>query len=165
MRPHAQRSSAGFTLIELMVVVMIIGILATVAIPAYRDYVGRARLAEAFTLAEPAQKAVRDYYARWGTFPESNAAAGLSPSQLYLGRFVQSVEVSAGGTIRVLVKMPNASPNSVYLRPALPKDHPASTISWVCNGGTRDLSKDLAVSGDIGKDLPPVPMVPTNCKL
>ena len=70
MKANLPSSKAtGFTLIELMFVVAIIGILAAVAIPAYNDYTIRARVSEAFLVAGEAQRAVAEYYDRWGRLP------------------------------------------------------------------------------------------------
>src|SRR4030095_14319390 len=86
----------GFTLIELMLVVAIIGILAAIAIPAYQDYTIRARGAEVLTLVSPAQRAVADYYDRWGRMPADNAAAGLYPPPAWRGRHVVALRVIEG---------------------------------------------------------------------
>src|SRR5690554_7953243 len=68
----------GFTLIELMIVVAIIGILASVALPAYQDYTARSQMSEALSLASGARTAVSEFYTSNGQFPTNNASAGLA---------------------------------------------------------------------------------------
>lgn len=85
----------GFTLIELMIVVAIIGILAAIAIPAYQDYTIRAQVSEGLSLMDGAKTAVAEYYTNRGVFPTSNAAAGLDAS--IKGNYVSSVVVSQSG--------------------------------------------------------------------
>ncbi|ENX9550135.1 pilin, partial [Neisseria gonorrhoeae] len=87
----------GFTLIELMIVIAIVGILAAVALPAYQDYTARAQVSEAILLAEGQKSAVTEYYLNHGEWPEDNGDAGVaSPADKIKGKYVQKVEVAKG---------------------------------------------------------------------
>ncbi|RGA66900.1 pilin, partial [Neisseria meningitidis] len=86
----------GFTLIELMIVIAIVGILAAVALPAYQDYTARAQVSEAILLAEGQKSAVTEYYLNHGTWPSDNSAAGVASSADIKGKYVQKVEVNNG---------------------------------------------------------------------
>ncbi|WP_413772617.1 pilin [Acinetobacter sp. YK3] len=85
----------GFTLIELMIVVAIIGILAAIAIPAYQDYIARAQMSEAMTLASGVKGAVSEVFAQDGTCP-TNGANGIAAATDINGKYVLSV--TTGGT-------------------------------------------------------------------
>ncbi|MCL6078132.1 pilin [Neisseria meningitidis] len=86
----------GFTLIELMIVIAIVGILAAVALPAYQDYTARAQVSEAILLAEGQKSAVTEYYLNHGEWPGDNSSAGVASSTDIKGKYVQSVEVKNG---------------------------------------------------------------------
>ncbi|ENS8071957.1 pilin, partial [Neisseria gonorrhoeae] len=86
----------GFTLIELMIVIAIVGILAAVALPAYQDYTARAQVSEAILLAEGQKSAVTEYYLNNGIWPANNGDAGVASSSSIKGKYVKSVTVAKG---------------------------------------------------------------------
>ncbi|HEZ5771688.1 TPA: pilin [Neisseria meningitidis] len=86
----------GFTLIELMIVIAIVGILAAVALPAYQDYTARAQVSEAILLAEGQKSAVTEYYLNHGEWPKNNTSAGVASSSKIKGKYVEKVEVAKG---------------------------------------------------------------------
>lgn len=92
-----KRNQQGFTLIELMIVVAIIGILAAVAIPSYQDYTKRAHVSEGLALGSHARSTVAEYYAAEGTWPTSNTLAGLAAATSIIGNAVTSVAIGASG--------------------------------------------------------------------
>ena len=84
----------GFTLIELMIVVAIIGILAALAVPMYLDYTIRSQVAEGLNLSGGAKVAVTEFAQDRGVFPTNNAEAGLEAAANIQGKFVSSVTVA-----------------------------------------------------------------------
>jgi type IV pilus assembly protein PilA len=134
---HRQRLSAGFTLIELMIVVAIIAILAAIAIPAYQDYLIRAQVSEGMVLSSGAKAAVWDFVSNTGRFPPNNQSAGLATNTSISGSYVSSVDVS-NGKIKVLYNGPKANSHimasSAYLILS-PVSHSGS-ITWNCTPST-----------------------------
>ncbi|MEE4161199.1 MAG: pilin [Woeseiaceae bacterium] len=94
------KKQQGFTLIELMIVVAIIGILAAIAIPAYQDYTIRAQVSEGLSLASGAKTAVAEFYQDSGGWPADNTDAGLGGAATIFGKYTTGVQV-AGQTITV----------------------------------------------------------------
>ena len=87
----------GFTLIELMIVVAIIGILAAVAIPAYQDYIARSQMSEAMGLTSGLKTSVSEIFGQTGTCP-ANGTSGIAASNLISGAYVASVTTAGTGT-------------------------------------------------------------------
>ena len=123
----------GFTLIELMIVVAIIGILAAIAIPAYQDYTIRAQVSEGLNLSAGAKAAVSEYYMDRGTFPTDNLLAGLSVNTTIAGNYVFSVTVVSGVITVAYAGQSNAAIQGATL--LLAPGTTAGAINWDCSAG------------------------------
>ncbi|EIC21267.1 pilin [Thiorhodovibrio frisius] len=128
MRKQIQK---GFTLIELMIVVAIIGILAAIAIPAYQDYVARAQMSEAFSLASGSKTAVVEFWSREGGWPTGNASAGLATNTAISGKYVAQVDVS-GGPIVATMQATGVSAGIQGETLTLSPVTTAGAVEWVC---------------------------------
>jgi type IV pilus assembly protein PilA len=122
------KHNKGFTLIELMIVVAIVGILATIAIPAYQEYTVRARVTEGLSLAASAKLAVEEIYQSTNAFPANQATAGyISPTAT---ANVTSVTVGAGNGVITITYTAPARGVVLTLTPT--PDAATGGLTWLC---------------------------------
>jgi type IV pilus assembly protein PilA len=155
----------GFTLIELMIVVAIIGILAAIAIPAYQDYTIRSQVTEGLNLASAVKASVAEYYAQNGTWPtalQGNAAGQLGYTANPNGKYVASVTLNNPGTIRITYGVQaNANLTAAPILDLRPRLSTNGDVIWVCGraaapAGVTDPATASAVDGTsvLAKYLP-----------
>ncbi|AFV00707.1 pilin [Simiduia agarivorans] len=126
----------GFTLIELMIVVAIIGILAAVALPAYQDYTTRAKISEVMGLAAAGKTSVSEYYVSMGTMPTTPDASGVN-TNAGQSNYVSTISFSGSGTAATItyaidtsgIGNSAASGNVVFVGTGSPD----TGVSWTCN--------------------------------
>lgn len=123
---------AGFTIIELMIAVAIIGILAALAIPAYQTYITRSRVSESILFASDAKSNVAQYYLSTGDFPNNNDEAGI-PTTIS-SPMVASVNVSNNGQVTVTTSISGITNGTIIFSPQAS----SSGIEWTCTGGNLD---------------------------
>ena len=126
-----RKPQQGFTLIELMIVVAIIGVLASIAIPAYQDYTIRAQVSEGLNLAATAKNAVSTYHVDRGRFPTDNIEAGIAELDEIVGKYVDQVEISDGN---IEIRYGNEAHTTIlgrHLQLTPDTSRPGSVI-WVC---------------------------------
>jgi len=127
----------GFTLIELMIVVAIIGILAAIALPAYQDYIARAQTSEALSLGDGLKTVIGEAYANNGSFTGvSDGANGVPAAGSITGKYVSSVVV-ADGVVTATFDATNSSGKiqgkSIVLTPTAPATDEGGSITWGCS--------------------------------
>ncbi|MFA7522113.1 MAG: pilin [Halothiobacillaceae bacterium] len=155
----------GFTLIELMIVVAIIGILAAIALPAYQDYTIRAQASEGLTLMSGAKTAVAETFINRGTWPADREEAGMSPTVTdTTGQYVTQVEVIDGEIIATYGGNANAkiSGDKLVLTPYETAD---GSVAWQCSSDSHGPAPDnaTAAAGPTIGDLP-AKYAPAQCR-
>ncbi len=123
----------GFTLIELMIVVAIIGILAAIAMPAYQKYTIRAQVAEGLSLSTPFKPAVVEFHNNNGAFPTDNSAAGLADPSDYTSKYVNSITVNGPAVSIQYGNDAHAKINGRIV--TLTAIDNLGSMSWVCTSG------------------------------
>lgn len=166
----------GFTLIELMIVVAIIGILAAVAIPAYQDYTVRAQVTEGINMTGGLKTAVNDFYSSKGTWPASNveAVCGQTPAPANCtvginatdnkGNYVQSIAVAAGGTLNITYGNKANSDITGKILSMRPATDNAKNITWICGNAAVPTGVTVATGATSVTDIE-TRFLPSSCKI
>jgi prepilin-type N-terminal cleavage/methylation domain-containing protein len=122
------KNTKGFTLIELMIVIAILGILMAIAIPAYNDYLARARASEAIYAAAPYKLGVSEYYISNGTWPGNLGDIGVTFAST---TYVQTI-ASTGNGVFTLTAQNTRCPNSEPVFTFTPSAATNRNVSWLC---------------------------------
>ena len=141
METTQMKKQQGFTLIELMMVVAIIGILATIAIPAYQDHTIRTQVSEGLSLSDGVKTAVTEFYLDQGCFPADNVTAGIEAAVNITGKYVTGVAVAAGVITVTYGRDADAKIAGATLT-MTPLDN-AGSVSWTCASAPRLQNKWL----------------------
>lgn len=146
----------GFTLIELMFVVTIIGVLAAIAIPAYHPYVHRAKLAESYSLIPVPKNAIIAYYEQFGIFPLDNQMAGIPIPEKITGQYIDSITIDQGAihiAINHLNQLDTASSYILSIQPGYLQDYPTGGLLWFCGYNT-EIPEGVILVGENKTNIP-----------
>jgi len=136
----------GFTLIELMIVVAIIGILAAIAIPAYQDYTIRSQVSEGLAMAGAAKAAIAETFSQTGSWPNDNNEAGIGARNTITGKYVTDMQIDNGTIVMTFGSQANQAINGkkLSIRPAVSVNN---DVVWVCGTAQLPTGASYATSG------------------
>lgn len=162
-RFHSSHHLRGFSLLEMVVVMAVMGILAMMAIPSYMHQIVRRQIVDALPLADIAKKPVASAWALAQPFPPDNTAAGLPADDLVVSNYIKSVAVQDGAIQVTFGNSANGllKGKKLSLRPAVVDDTPIVPVAWVC-GYAKGPGK-MTIKGENRTDIPEE-YLPINCR-
>jgi type IV pilus assembly protein PilA len=152
----------GFTLIELMIVIAIIGILAAIAIPAYQNYTIRAQVTEGLTLGDGWKTAISEYYANTGNWPTQ---ANLTGTCVSSGKYESAVTVTTGGVIQITYggTQVNSKISGCNLA-IVPYVNANNDVLWVCGSAAAPAAGSATMAtGAVYSNTVSAQYLPTSC--
>ena len=155
--------NAGFTLIEMLMVVAVIAILAMVAMPSYQGKIIRDQIVEGSALANLARGPIAASWAATKTLPVDNLSLGLPAADKIVNNLVRAVTVQDGAIHITYGNQANAAIKGkvLTLRPAVVEDAPIVPASWLC--GHAPVPDKMTAKGQDKTDIP-APLLPLNCR-
>lgn len=123
------KKQKGFTIIELMMVITIIGVIAAVAIPSIQNYMVKAQIQESLTLASGSKEYIINYYTEYGDLPADNTEVGYAGS---IGKYVSAVNIDAGSLVVDFGNDANADLVGATLT-LTPVEETEGNLSWICS--------------------------------
>lgn len=156
-------NSDGFTLVEMMVVIVVIGILALMAAPNFQDTIVRNEIKEALPLADIAKQPVALAWAATQTLPRDNAEVLLPVAEKIVNNQISSVAIKDGAINITFGNRCNGviKGKVLTLRPAVVEDAPVVPVTWVC--GTAEAPDKMVVKGVNATNIPDT-FLPFNCR-
>lgn len=160
---RSARRQAGFSLMELLIVLALIAILAMIALPSFQDRIVRGQIVEAAKLADIAKLRVAAEWSAKQALPVDNAAAGLPAADKMVGNFVRGVAVESGAVHLRFGNSANAAlrDRTLSWRPAVVTDATIVPVAWVC--GRAAAPGKMTLKGLDKTDIPER-YLPMNCR-